>query len=116
LATTKGSLYKYADSKMKNMATFTELANPSKSIMDIAVGENQDIFLSTGVGNILSYSASTKKKEYLIAPFNNYPETLKLLTDQYNRLWIGTETKGLFLYDINSKKLIQDSFFTGNTY
>lgn len=116
IATTKGSLFKYANSKMDSITSFPELANPLKDIVDISLGPNKDVFLSTSDGNVMTYSISTQKKEYLVAPFNNYPESLRLLTDNYNRLWIGSETKGLFLYDISSKQFIQDSFFKGNTH
>lgn len=116
LASTKGSLFRYSNSKMDSIATFPELADPLKNIIDIAVGQNNDVFLSTSDGNVLTYSVRSKNKDYLVAPFNNYPENVRLLTDGYNRLWIGTETKGLFLYDISSQQLIQDTFFTGNTH
>lgn len=116
IATTKGSLFKYANSKMDSITSFPELAIPLKDIVDISLGPNKDVFLSTSDGNVMTYSISTQKKEYLVAPFNNYPESLRLLTDNYNRLWIGSETKGLFLYDISSKQFIQDSFFKGNTH
>ncbi|MBA6154789.1 two-component regulator propeller domain-containing protein [Gelidibacter maritimus] len=116
LATTKGSLFKYSNSKMDSITSFPELANPLRDIVDIALVPNQNVFLSTSDGNVISYSISTQEKEFLAAPFNNYPESLRLLTDNYNRLWIGTETKGLFLYDINTKTFIQDSFFKGNTH
>jgi len=116
IATTKGSIFKYANSKMDSITSFPELANPLKDVVDIALGPNKDVFLSTGDGHVLAYSLVTLKKEYLVAPFNNYPESLRLLTDNYNRLWVGSETKGLFLYDISSKQFIQDSFFKGNTH
>src|SRR5690606_25355165 len=85
-------------------------------VVDIAIGQHKDIFLSTGDGNVMIYSIPSKKQEFLKAPFNNYPESLRLLADSYNRLWIGTETRGLFLYDITNKEFIQDSFFKGNTH
>ncbi|MBO3098726.1 hybrid sensor histidine kinase/response regulator transcription factor [Gelidibacter pelagius] len=116
VATTKGSLFKYANAKMDSITTFPELTYPLKNIEDIALGSNKEVFLSTKDGNVLTYSIPSQKKEYLVAPFNNYPENLRLLTDSYNRLWIGTETMGLFLYDISTKQFIQDAFFKGNTH
>ena len=116
LSTNKGEIYCYENSKMDSVTAIPGLDNRSKTISDFAVSDSNDIFLSTGDGNIVSYSLKSKKSEYLVAPFNNYPENLKLNTDKNNRLWIGTETKGLFLYDIRTKTLIQDSFFKGNTY
>ncbi len=116
LATKFGSIYRYANNKMDSITTISENKLQSKSIIGLAIGEKNDIFLSTGDGNILEYSYLLHTLEYLSAPFNNYPESLELKTDTQNRLWIGTETKGLFLYDITAKKFIQDSFFKGNTH
>ncbi|HUH27672.1 ligand-binding sensor domain-containing protein [Gelidibacter sp.] len=116
LATTKGSIYTYANAKTDSITTFPGLGSNSKIVVDIAIGQHKDIFLSTGDGNVMIYSIPSKKQEFLKAPFNNYPESLRLLADSYNRLWIGTETRGLFLYDITNKEFIQDSFFKGNTH
>ena len=116
LATTKGSIYAYSNTTMDSITTFPNFDSNSKNIVDIAVGQNKDIFVSTADGHVMIYSTSSKKQDYLKAPFNNYPERLRLLADQYNRLWIGTETKGLFLYDIAQKQFVQDSFFKGNIH
>lgn len=116
LVTATGSVYAYANSKMDRMVTIPELYSSSTDIRDLVLGEVNDIFISTGDGNVLQYSLSSKSLEYLVAPFSNYPEHLILTADTHNRLWIGTETKGLFLYDILKKKFIQDSFFKGNTH
>ncbi|MEO5787984.1 two-component regulator propeller domain-containing protein, partial [Gelidibacter sp.] len=116
LATKDGSIYAYTNSKMEPITTLPGWDAKTQNIADIAVGQNDDVFISTGNGNIIAYISSSKTMENLVAPFNNYPENLKLTTDAYNRLWIGTETKGLFLYDINRKEFIQDSFFKGNIH
>lgn len=114
LATQSGSIYRYANSKMDSITTLPEIEK--KRITGLAIGENSDVFLSTGDGNVMAYSLKIGALEYLTAPFNNYPEYIELKTDAQNRLWIGTETKGLFLYDIYSKSFIQDSFFKGNIH
>ncbi|RXJ49918.1 ATP-binding protein [Gelidibacter gilvus] len=116
LATSKGSIYTYANSKTDSITTFPGMGSTSKTVVDLAVGQNKDIFLSTGDGNVMVYSIPSQNQEFLKAPFNNYPESLRLLADNYNRLWIGTETSGLFLYDITKKQFIQDSFFKGNSH
>lgn len=116
LATKAGHIYRYSDSKMDSITTIPGLEKKSKLISGLALGEFDDIFLSTGDGNVSVYSLKNKSLDHLEAPFNNYPESLQLITDPYNRLWIGTETKGLFLYDINTKEFIQDSFFKGDTH
>ena len=114
MATTSGNIYKYENHKLDSVTTLSEIK--TKEITGIAVGDHNDIFLSTHNGNVISYSVNLGTIEYLTAPFNNYPETVVLKTDDHNRLWIGTETKGLFLYDISTKNFIQDSFFKGNVY
>ena len=116
LATKNGSIYVYANSKLDSITSLPERNGKSRDIADIALSQTDEVFISTGDGNVIMYSLRSKTMENLVAPFNNYPENLILSTDTYNRLWIGTETKGLFLYDINTKKFIQDSFFKGNTY
>ena len=116
LATQTGEIYRYADSKMDSITTFPGLERQSKRITGLALGQSNNLFLSTADGNVAAYSLASKTFEYLVAPFNNYPENIEIITDNNNRLWIGTETKGLFLYDIASKEFIQDSFFKGNIH
>ncbi|MGC1631151.1 MAG: two-component regulator propeller domain-containing protein, partial [Gelidibacter sp.] len=116
LATKDGGIYAYTNFKMEPVTILPGWDAKTQNIADIAVGQNDDVFISTGNGNIMAYASVSKTMENLVAPFNNYPQNLKLTTDAYNRLWIGTETKGLFLYDINRKEFIQDSFFKGNIH
>lgn len=116
LATKNGSIYKYSNSTMDSITTVKELDTKSTAIADIAIGASNEVFLSTGNGNIYVYYNQSNTMESLVAPFNNYPENLKLTTDRYNRLWIGTETNGLYLYDIATKEFIQDSFFKGDIH
>ena len=111
LVTKSASIYRYTNNKMDSITTIPQIKIKSKNITGLAIGDKNDIFLSTGDGNILAYSYLLHTLEYLSAPFNNYPESIELKTDSQNRLWIGTETKGLFLYDISTKTFIQDSFF-----
>ena len=116
LVTKSASIYRYTNNKMDSITTIPQIKIKSKNITGLAIGDKNDIFLSTGDGNILAYSYLLHTLEYLSAPFNNYPESIELKTDSQNRLWIGTETKGLFLYDISTKTFIQDSFFKGNIH
>ncbi|MBJ7882130.1 hybrid sensor histidine kinase/response regulator transcription factor [Gelidibacter salicanalis] len=114
IMTNTGTIYAYKDGTMDLITTIPDLYHRSTKITDFAVGASNTLFISTGDGNILFYSLASQTLEYIDAPFNNYPEDLILTTDTYDRLWIGTETKGLFLYDIPSKTFIQESFFKGN--
>ncbi|TXE09147.1 response regulator [Gelidibacter salicanalis] len=111
--TAVGSLYTY-DTTMERKVSIPQLQDRSITISDLAIGTPDNIFISISNGNVLSYSLGSQTLEYLVAPFNNYPEHIILSTDAYNRLWIGTETKGLFVYDIPNKQFIQDAFFKGN--
>lgn len=116
LATTDGSIYKSTTTKMDSITTIPELAQGTSNIVDISVGSKEQVYLSTNNGNIHTYDPQLNTTEKIKAPFNNYPENLKLSTDQYNRLWIGTETSGLYLYDIETKTFIQDDFFQGTLH
>lgn len=116
LLTSAGTLYTYDNTTMERKVSIPQLRDRSITISDLAIGTPDDIFISISNGNVLSYCMSTKTLEYLVAPFNNYPEQLILKTDDHNRLWIGTETKGLFVYNIPNKQFIQDSFFKGNIH
>jgi len=115
IATKTGTIFCYSNSKLDSITSIPKQDINSKNIADIEVSTSNELFLSTGDGNVFVYSIGSKKLETLSAPFNNYPENLKLIIDSFNRLWIGTETKGVFLYDITNKTFIQDSFFKGNT-
>ncbi|TDU43023.1 hypothetical protein BXY82_0428 [Gelidibacter sediminis] len=116
ITTSIGTVYTYDEETMQHIITIPQLNDRSISISDMAVGTPHELFISISNGNVLSYNLKSKALEYLAAPFSNYPEHLNLTTDTNNRLWIGTETKGLFLYDIASKQFVQDSFFKGNAH
>jgi hypothetical protein len=114
IATKTGEIFCYSNSKLDSIANIPEIHTNLKTIADIEASDTNELFLSTNDGNIFRYSIVLKNIETLSAPFNNYPENLKLKIDSFNRLWIGTETKGIFLYDISNQRFIQDSFFKGN--
>ncbi|MBJ6367765.1 ATP-binding protein [Snuella sedimenti] len=118
MGTQGGAVYRYANAVMDSIMHVPEKDFPENFISDIEVGPDDELFLSIGygTGNILVYSNKSNHLEVLDAPFKGYPGGLVIVADNYNKLWIGTETYGLFVYDIVNKRFIQDTFFKGRLF
>ncbi|PKV52588.1 signal transduction histidine kinase [Aquimarina sp. MAR_2010_214] len=111
LASKLGNIYQYIDSKMNFIATISHKGSEVKNIIDIDVLNSSEVYVGTNSGTIYSYSLKTEQVTELIGPFTNYPGNIILAADLNNKLWVGTETYGLFVYDPISKQFIEDSFF-----
>ncbi|WP_081748251.1 ATP-binding protein [Aquimarina megaterium] len=111
LASKLGNIYRYVDSKMNFIATISNSGSEIKNIMDIDILNSSEIYVSTNSGTIYNYSLKSKQTTELVGPFTNYPGNIILTSDINNKLWVGTETYGLFVYDPINKQFIQDSFF-----
>lgn len=114
IATIYGDIYAFNNNKTEKLFTVPNINNKSNSIQDIELGNNTEFYVSTTRGKIFHYSLQSQTQKELIGPFTDYPQDLKLLTDNKNRLWIGTEAHGLFVYDITTKQFIQNNFFKGD--
>ena len=111
LASKEGTIYQYKNSKVDSITTIYKKNTPLKNIFDLALVKPDELFVSTSDGKIFNYSLKSKTANELIGPFTDYPGNLILATDKNNRLWIGTATFGLFVYDILRKDFIQDYLF-----
>jgi len=115
LATTSGEIYTI----FKNEATYIcRILNTNKSenrISGIEFIDETEFFISTQNGKIYNYSIKTKRLEEVIGAYTDYPGNIILQADNQGKLWMGTEAHGLFVYDVNQKKLIQDTFLKGKT-
>ncbi|WP_103863519.1 ATP-binding protein [Aquimarina sp. I32.4] len=111
LSSKQGSIYRYTNSKLHYITTISDIAPNIKNITDIEVINSSDIYMSTSKGAIYKYSLISGQTTELIGAFSNYPGSIILTTDNNNKLWIGTETYGLFVYDPIQERFIQDSFF-----
>ncbi|WP_081997734.1 two-component regulator propeller domain-containing protein [Wocania ichthyoenteri] len=105
-------LYNYSNSEIKKIGSVFNQDAPLKSIMDIDLVTPNELFLSTINGKVYNYSLESKTLNEIIGPFTDYPGNLIFTTDKNNRLWIGTETYGLFVYDPINKEFIQDRLFS----
>lgn len=115
LTSKKGNIFNYSNGKMKNIFSFTKMSPKVNNIIDIAL-TNLYLFVSTLDGKIYQYNFTTEEISELVGLYNDYPGTIFITTDQLNKLWIGTVTLGLFVYDINKKEFIEDALFKGVKY
>ncbi|WP_027137597.1 hybrid sensor histidine kinase/response regulator transcription factor [Gaetbulibacter saemankumensis] len=114
LASDKGTIYRYANSKMDSITKLPAISPKSSRIISLESNKN-NIYISTDKGNLFTYNIELKTITPIVGPFTDYPEQLILQMDNNNRLWIGTETRGLLLYDLNKEKYIQDEFLKTNS-
>lgn len=116
LASGKGSIYKFENNKLDSITTFYYKEKPLRNIYDFSFSNPNELFISTNKGKVYNYSLKTNTTSELISRFSDYPSNIVLVTDNKERLWIGTEAFGLFVYDITSKTFVQDELFKGKKY
>ncbi|MDY7397023.1 two-component regulator propeller domain-containing protein [Aureibaculum sp. 2210JD6-5] len=116
MASNNGTILKYNNNALDSVTTINHNGFAVKNIFDIEVLANNQIYVSTDDGKIFNHNLKNKRTSELVGPFSNFPGILNLTTDNLNRLWIGTETFGLFVYDPSSERFIQNTLFKGNKY
>ncbi|MEE9364110.1 MAG: ATP-binding protein [Cellulophaga sp.] len=116
MASKNGNVYLYHNATIDSITTIPNMGSSVDNINDIVIGKTKELYVSTKEGKLFNYSLKASKLTEINGSFSNYPGGLVLATDNYNRLWIGTETQGLFIYDIASKQFIQNSFFKKKRY
>ena len=103
--------FSYKENFIKRDTSITNIISSSSEINSIVEDRNKDLFIGTSKGEIFQYSMPNKKITEIIGPFENGLVYPILTIDFKNRLWIGTETFGVFVYDIQTKKFIRDKLF-----
>ena len=112
LLTNTNVLYCYNHSEIKKIASiFKNNPTLNNTIFDMDLVNSNQLFLSTKEGKVYNYSIKSEELNEIIGPFTDFPGGLILATDKNNKLWVGTETLGLFVYDVFKKEFIQDTFF-----
>ncbi|MFV0566707.1 MAG: two-component regulator propeller domain-containing protein, partial [Flavobacteriaceae bacterium] len=97
----------------------TSVANISPNALEfvnIVESQTGDLFISTTRGKVFRYSIQHKTLIPINGIFSNYPGAVYITIDLNNRLWAGTETFGLFVYDIENETFIQNHFFKPPLY
>jgi len=112
----KGTIYSFNEDSLTKITSIPGINLNSTEIISIAETSDKDLFISTDKGKIFNYSTKNKKLSLIEGPFSDYPGNVNITLDLKNRLWVGSETFGLSLYDINRKQFIQDEFYKGPTY
>jgi signal transduction histidine kinase/DNA-binding response OmpR family regulator/ligand-binding sensor domain-containing protein len=112
LLTKNNILYKYADSKINKIASVFNNTTLHETVKDMDLTNPNELFLTTDAGRLYHYEIKSKELNELIGPFTDFPGGLILTSDKNNRLWIGTDSFGFFIYDATKKKFIQDTFFS----
>ncbi len=107
-----GGLFQYYESAFNIL--FTKI--DGKDVSHTAVyALNEFIFSGTADGKILKINVKNPQvySSIIIPEIKNHKITA-LYLDNYFILWIGTETKGVFLYDVIKNKLIKHINFRDN--
>ncbi|WP_103071820.1 ATP-binding protein [Aquimarina sediminis] len=106
-----GKIYQYTDSKINFVTTIDNNGTEIQKITQIEVLDSTDVYVGTNEGAMYYYSLKSNQITEIVGPFTDYPGRIMLTADSNNKLWVGTETHGLFVYDPIDKQFIQDSFF-----
>ena len=116
LLTQNNILYKYRDSEVKKIASIFKDTALKVNVRDMDLTNSNEVFLTTDARRLYHYNIRTRERKELIGAFTGFPGDLILTSDKNNRLWIGTETFGFFIYDALKKKFIQDTFFKNEKF
>lgn len=118
LCTKNGEIYKYnlTTNILNKITTIPNISPQRSEIRSVAENKSNELFISTDKGKIYHYSPKRKQLQLLRGPFSDYPGSLYLTFDLKNTLWIGTQNMGLFAYDLESKKYIQNSIYKSPLY
>ena len=113
LATKQGEIYtyNYTNTQLEKITTIPNIAHNVSEILNIVVTDANELFISTDNGKIFHYSPKNNKLNTLNSPFSDFPGNIRIAKDLSNKLWIGTESYGLFIYDIDTQKFVQDTLY-----
>ncbi|MFV0541376.1 MAG: two-component regulator propeller domain-containing protein [Aestuariibaculum sp.] len=108
-----GGIYTF-DLNSSQLEKLSTVPNISPNIAEfVSIVENQkgNLYISTNNGIIYEFLPKENKLSPITGVFSNYPSALYLTVDTNNKLWIGSEGFGLFVYDTETKRFIQDQLF-----
>lgn len=115
LTSTDGNFYRYKNEQLELLTTLKHHQRKINNVIDLKVNDfNNQVYIGTKNGKVFNYSLEKELLTEITGPFTNYPGIIVLTIDDFNRLWIGTETHGLFVYDLSKKVFIQKGLFTDN--
>jgi signal transduction histidine kinase/DNA-binding response OmpR family regulator/ligand-binding sensor domain-containing protein len=116
LLTKNNILYRYTDSKIDKIASIFNYITPRETVKDMDLTNPNEVFLTTDTGRLYHYEIKSKELNELVGSFSGFPGNLILTSDKNNRLWIGTDSFGFFIYDTIKKEFIQDTFFNNEKF
>ena len=111
LLTNNNTLYSYNHFKVKKIANIFNSSSPLKHVISMDLINSSELFFSTEEGKVYQYSIKSETLKEIVGAFTDFPGGLILETDKTNKLWIGTETLGLFVYDVSKEQFIEDTLF-----
>ncbi|MBD0833242.1 hybrid sensor histidine kinase/response regulator transcription factor [Aestuariibaculum sediminum] len=115
-ATYKGEIFRHEGNSTDSITQITNNSSIVKDIKSLALTTPNNLFIGTEKGKIFNYNLNTKNCKEIVGLFTDYPGNIILTSDKNNRLWIGTETYGIFVYDSDKEKFIHDDLFYSENY
>ncbi|NKI27521.1 response regulator [Arenibacter sp. 6A1] len=112
----KGILYNHTKQteQVDSVLSLPKDLNRNQSIAGIVLTDPDNMWISTSRGKIYHHILNTTILRELKTPFSDFRQNIKTTKDQEGKLWIGTELKGLFVYnpstDTFSQPFEQESF------
>lgn len=114
LAANTGDIYRYQDQSLDRVTSLPR-RYIKKDIQSLVINKGKELFFSTVGGRVYEYDLRENFLKEISGVFTDFPGNLVLEVDDFDKLWIGTETYGLFVYDIVNEGFVQDTFLK-NTF
>ena len=111
LATKEGVIYKYHNQTFDSLTTIPGVNTTDNMVNSLEFDQNSTVYVGTTMGKIYKYSEKSGRQSEIIGPFTDYPGIINLRIDNKNRLWIGTEANGLFLYSLETQRIFSAANF-----
>lgn len=80
------------------------------AIYDLDITKTGDLIISTNKGEIYRYFTKLQTLKKINAPFSKSPGYTTVVLDKKDNLWVGTESLGLFHYNLKKESIIKHSF------
>ncbi len=96
--------YNYQTQVMDSITTLPKTPGLSSKIKHVKKGKNQRLYISTYKGKLYQYNLLTGQLKNVKLPIPSYEYGIALELDLHDRLWVGTENFGIFLFDTRLEK------------